>query len=98
MNSPKSNFARSVSILVGGTAGAQLITIAATPLLTRLYTPNDFGVLAVYMSVLALFTVVASLRYELAIPLPESDDDAIHIVVLCLFITLLMTVLSLIII
>lgn len=95
MNSPKSNFARSVSILVGGTAGAQLITIAATPLLTRLYTPNDFGVLAVYMSVLALFTVIASLRYELAIPLPKSDEDAIHIVVLCLFITLLMTVLSL---
>lgn len=96
MISPKNNFARSVSILVGGTAGAQLITIAATPLLTRLYTPNDFGVLAVYMAVLALFMVIASLRYELAVPLPESDDDAIHIVVLCLFITLLMTVLSLI--
>lgn len=94
MISPKNNFARSVSILVGGTAGAQLLTIAATPLLTRLYTPNDFGVLAVYMSVLALFTVIANLRYELAIPLPESNDDAIHIVILCLFITLLMTALS----
>jgi len=91
---PKSTFARGLSVLVGGTATAQLITILSSPLLTRLYKPDDFGLLAVYASVLSLFTVVASLRYQLTIPLPESDEEAIHLVVLCIFITLLTTTLS----
>src|SRR5690625_1325307 len=91
---PKNAFARGLSILIGGTAAAQLITVVSSPLLTRLYTPDDFGLLAVYASILSLFTVMASLRYQLTIPLPESDEDAIHIVVLCIFITLFTTTVS----
>ncbi|MFW3616422.1 lipopolysaccharide biosynthesis protein [Billgrantia antri] len=79
---PTHTFARGVSVLVGGTAGAQLLTIAAAPLLTRLYTPEDFGLLAVFTAFLALFTVLAAGRYELAIPLPENDQDAANLVLL----------------
>lgn len=86
---PKNAFARGVSILVGGTAGAQLIMVLAAPLLTRLYTPEDFGLLAVYTGLLALFSVVASLRYELAIPLPENDSEAANVVKLSLLLVLL---------
>jgi O-antigen/teichoic acid export membrane protein len=81
---PQSAFARGVSVLVSGTIGAQLLTILAAPILTRLYTPEDFGLLAVYGSMLAMIGVVASLHYELAIPLPDDDVDAANIVVLCL--------------
>jgi len=81
---PKSAFARGVGVLVGGTAGAQLLTVLASPLLTRLYSPEDFGLLAVYASLLALFGVVASLRYELAIPLPEEDGEAANVAALSL--------------
>lgn len=81
---PKSQFARAVSVLVGGTAGAQVMMVLAAPLLTRLYSPEDFGLLGVYVGLLALFTVIACLRYELAIPLPEHDQEAANIVVLCL--------------
>ncbi|WP_448364807.1 oligosaccharide flippase family protein [Fluviibacter phosphoraccumulans] len=91
---PKNTFARGVSVLVGGTAGAQLLTVLAAPILTRLYSPEDFGLLAVYASLLGLIGVVASLRYELAIPLPESDEEAAHVVVLSLLIVLGMTVLA----
>lgn len=45
---PKNRFARSVSILAGGTAAGQAIVVLASPLLTRLYSPEDFGLLAVY--------------------------------------------------
>ncbi|MEX5686805.1 oligosaccharide flippase family protein [Pseudomonas silesiensis] len=83
---PKNQFARGVSVLVGGTAGSQLIMVLAAPLLTRLYTPEDFGLLAVYAGLLALLTVVASLRYELAIPLPEDEQEAANIAVLSLLI------------
>ena len=61
---PKSAFARGVGVLVGGTAGAQALMVLAAPLLTRLYSPEDFGLLAVYSGLLAICTVIAGLRYE----------------------------------
>lgn len=91
---PKNAFARGVSVLVGGTVGAQALMVLASPLLTRLYTPEDFGLLAVYASILSLFTVIASLRYELAIPLPEQDSEAAHVTILSLLIVGLVTGIS----
>ena len=90
---PKNAFARGVSVLAGGTAGAQLLTILAAPLLTRLYSPEDFGMLAVYASLLALIGVISSFRYELAITLPEDDVEAANLAVLSLLLVLLTTVL-----
>lgn len=83
---PKNAFARGVGILVGGTAGLQLLSLLTAPIYTRLYTPNDFGLLAVFTSLIALVAVIASLRYELAIPLPADDQEAANIVVLALLI------------
>ncbi|MDB9342437.1 oligosaccharide flippase family protein [Nodularia spumigena CS-586/05] len=80
---PKNQFARGVSVLVGGTASAQALSILATPLLTRLYSPEDFGLLATYSSLLALINVVSSLRYELSIAVAKNDDEAIALVWLC---------------
>lgn len=69
--------------LAGGTAGSQVIAVAAAPILTRLYGPESFGILATFTSILALLNVVSSLRYELAIAIPEDEDDAIALVWLC---------------
>lgn len=88
---PKNKFARSVSVLAGGAAGAQVIVIAASPILTRLYTPDDFGLFAVYAAFLAILGVVASMRYQLAIPLPKCDGKALHIVVLSFLILFALT-------
>ncbi|NIC04064.1 oligosaccharide flippase family protein [Billgrantia bachuensis] len=92
---PTHAFARGVSVLVGGTAGAQLLAIAAAPLLTRLYTPEDFGLLAVYGGLLALFTVVASGRYQLAIPLPETEREAAEVLALSLAVVAFTTLVAL---
>lgn len=81
---PKSRFARGVTVLASGTAAGQAIVVLASPVLTRLYTPDDFGVLAVYASFLGIVTVAASLRYQLAIPLPRSDGSAANILALSL--------------
>ncbi|WP_205599034.1 lipopolysaccharide biosynthesis protein [Halomonas faecis] len=83
---PQNKFARSVSVLAGGTAAGQIIVVAASPILTRLYSPEDFGLLAVYAGLLGILSVIASLRYQLAIPLPESDEEAGSIVVLSLLV------------
>ncbi|PSS47913.1 lipopolysaccharide biosynthesis protein [Pseudomonas sp. BBP2017] len=78
----RSEFLRNVVTLMTGTTLAQAIPIAAMPLLTRLYTPEDFGVLALYMSIAAMISVVINARYEIAVMLPERDEDAASLVVL----------------
>ena len=71
-----------------------MITVAAAPILTRLYGPESFGVLATYVSILALLNVVSSLRYELAIAVPEDDDEAIALVWLCFVLVAISTALT----
>lgn len=85
---PKNKFIKSVSVLVGGTAGSQLILIASSPLLTRLYTPDDFGVFAIFTGILAVLVVISTLRYEFAIPLPEKDEEAASLTLLGLIVVL----------
>lgn len=79
---PKSQFARNVITLMTGTALAQALPIAITPILTRMYTPDEFGVFAVYIAICAILAVVVTGRYELAIIVPEQDEDAINIMAL----------------
>jgi O-antigen/teichoic acid export membrane protein len=76
---PRGGFARSASILAGGTAMAQVIAIAAAPILTRLYKPGDFGALQVFISLVGLAMVAASGRYDVAILLPEDEQSAIDV-------------------
>lgn len=87
---PRNRFARSVTLLAGGTALGQAVTVAVSPVLTRLYSPADFGAFGVYASLLGIITVIASLRYEYAIPLPEEEETAVNLVGLC-FLLLAMT-------
>ena len=91
---PSGVYARNVSILMGGTVSAQLLTILAAPLLTRLYTQEDFGLLAVFISLLVLMSEVSSMRYELAVPLPDDDQEAANIVVLSLILVVISSLLA----
>lgn len=86
LNFKEKNFIYNVFILVGGTAIGQGITILASPFLTRFYSPEDFGLLATYISVLSVLVVIASLRYELAIPIAKNNNVASNLLVLSLFI------------
>lgn len=87
----KDSPAFSVLYLAGGTALGQGILVLASPFLSRLYRPEDFGLLAVYASLLGIFTVVAGGRYELAIPLPEKEEDARGLLKISLSLVLLTT-------
>jgi O-antigen/teichoic acid export membrane protein len=82
--------ARSIIQVAGGTAVAQLIAIAASPLLTRLYSPTDFGVYAAATTIVSLALVVSSLRYSTAIPIPADDETAAQLIalaVICVLVT-----------
>jgi O-antigen/teichoic acid export membrane protein len=93
---PKSEFSRNVLTLMTGTTIAQAIPIAISPILTRIYTPEDFGVFALYMSVASILSVVATGRYELAIMLPKKDEEAISIMVLSIVIAFFVSFVALI--
>ncbi|WP_406656876.1 oligosaccharide flippase family protein [Methanolobus sp. ZRKC2] len=86
------SFASDVLTLVGGTTFAQILILLAAPILTRLYGPDDFGVWALFISITGIIGVIVCLRYELAIMLPESDEDAINLLALSLAIVLLVSI------
>ncbi len=67
---------RSIATLLTGTVASQVIGIVTMPLLSRIYGPAAFGVLAVFLSVSAVVSMVSALRYDYAIVLPGNDEDA----------------------
>lgn len=67
---------RGALAIMGGTAAGQALAVLVTPILSRQYSPADFGVLAIVTALAVTLGTTAALRYELAIPLPESDADA----------------------
>jgi O-antigen/teichoic acid export membrane protein len=56
----------------------------ALPILTRLYSPEEFSILAVYIALLTMISVIACLRLEIAIPLPQDDAEAANLLALAL--------------
>jgi len=78
------SFLRSVAVLVGGTAMGHGITAAALPVLSRLYSPTDFSMLAVFAGLVSIVSVVACLRFDVAVALPEGDDEALRLLALSL--------------
>ncbi len=91
---PSGGFARNVLALMSGSVLGQVIMAAAAPVLTRLYTPEEFGTLALYVSIVTVGAVVLSWRYEMAIVLPEDDRDAANLFILSLAVAVGMTILS----
>lgn len=89
---PQSGFLRGVSVLTAGTVVAQLLVVLAAPVLTRLYSPEDFGLLAVFSSLLFPLSVISSLRYQLAIPLPEAKEDAAALTILSAVIVICLSI------
>ena len=65
-----------------GSALGQILLIAISPILSRIYEPEHFGVLAFYLSVFGVAAVVASLRLELAIPNARSGVEASQLTLL----------------
>lgn len=90
----RNSFLRHLSVLMAGTALSNLLIVLTTPILTRLYSPEDFGSLSIFLSILYTLTIIVSLRYETAIPLPEKDDDAFHLLILSTVIAVIMSVLT----
>lgn len=83
----QSEYIRNITILTSGTTVAQLIPILISPVLSRLYTPEEFGLFAFYMSVVGLCALIATLRFELTIIIPKNIKQAKNLFLLSLLTT-----------
>lgn len=73
-------FFRQVRTLVGGNGLAQAVTILCSPILSRLYAPQDFGWVALYVAIVIFLSPLVTERYEYAILLPRSARQAFALV------------------
>jgi O-antigen/teichoic acid export membrane protein len=89
--SPTNSFGQNVTVLATGAALGQGITVLLSPVLTRLYTTEQFGQLLVFMSILGVAGALVSLRYEIAVLLPEDNRVAANVAVVGLLIALAMS-------
>jgi O-antigen/teichoic acid export membrane protein len=85
--------ARQVGELMLGTLIGQAILVVSAPILTRLYTPADYGVLGTYSALVVVLSVVATLRYEPAILLPQADEEADSLAAMVLHLTVILSLL-----
>jgi O-antigen/teichoic acid export membrane protein len=87
----KYDFAKNTLTLMLGTIIAQAISIAIFPILTRIYSPEDFGLLSLYVAFISVLGVIATGRYELAIMLPKEEEDAKDLIKLSVLIAFIIS-------
>jgi O-antigen/teichoic acid export membrane protein len=75
---------RHTMVLAAGSAVARVVGVASIPVITRLYTPEQYGLFALFLSATALLMPLASLRYSAALPLPRRHGTAVALLLVCL--------------
>ena len=84
-------FYRNVFTLISAISVAQGIAFLIYPILTRIYTPEEHGIFSIYMSIIAITSIVSTGKYELAVLLPKDDFKSINLVFLSFFLSLVVS-------
>lgn len=83
----KDRFNKNAFVVAIGTLIAQIIAISVSPILTRIYSPENFDIFGLYLGISTILGVVISGRYEMAILLPKKNSDAMNVAGLSFIIT-----------
>lgn len=84
----------SVLKLLTGNVLAQLIGIIFIPVITRLFTPDDFGIYTLFITIVVFLGIFSTLRYEIAIALPSDNKKAIHVVIGGILVLIIMSIMN----
>ncbi|WP_299434128.1 lipopolysaccharide biosynthesis protein [uncultured Aquimarina sp.] len=76
----KNEFVKHVLTLISGTSVAQFIPIAISPILTRIYTPEDFSVLGIYISIAIILSEITTGKFELAVMNADDEEDKTNVI------------------
>jgi len=90
-NLRKSAFLKNILIVMSGTAIAQIISYALSPIISRLFTPEDFGVFGSFTAVAGIVGTLVTLDYSQASILPKEKAEAINLYVLSFISTCLIS-------
>lgn len=82
-----STFFKNILIVMTGTVVAQAIGFLLSPIISRLFSPSDFGVFGSFYSVLGIITAGVTLQYSQAIILPKEKENAINLFFVSCFCT-----------
>ncbi len=77
---PKSEFTKNVLTVMTGAGMAQAITLVFSPILTRIFTPEEFGVFYLFSSLADILFIPATGRYEMAVLVPKKEKEAANTV------------------
>ena len=90
----KGNFFKNILILMTGTVSVQLMNFLLTPIITRLYSPQAFGAMGLFLSIMGIVVAVAALSYPTAIVIGKSELETKLLVSLCLKLMILIGTMS----
>ena len=79
----KSSGVRNFTKLLSANVVAQVIGLVVYPILTRIYAPEDFGLLNLFLSIGGILVILSTAEYYNAIVLPEKKEDGLSVVSLC---------------
>lgn len=89
-----SQLMKHLAILTSGAALAQVVGVLAAPVLSRLYSPEEFGHFGTLMAIAGVVTVVGSLKYEMALVVEQDERKVVALQFLCFYVLLAVTMLS----
>src|SRR6056297_3261448 len=69
----KSEFLKNVFTLVSANTVAQIVAVLIYIIISRVYTPAELGLFALYMSIISITSIVCTGKYELAVMIPEDE-------------------------
>ena len=75
----QSSGVRNFTKLLSANVVAQVIGLLVYPILTRIYAPEDFGLLNLFLSIGGVLTILSTAEYYYAIVLPKNQKDAISV-------------------
>lgn len=92
-NFSKNIFMQNFIKLFSATLFAQIFTIALSPILTRLYSPEDFGYFSVYTAIVSLAIVYATGRFEFAISTTKTIEESENLLKLVVILSIVSSIL-----
>lgn len=92
----QSRVVRNTSVLLSGNILAQIITLAAYPIIARIYGPEEMGTLNLFVSIFAILVLLANAEYQNILVFHKNEKDLPSVLALCLSCVALVTALILI--
>lgn len=90
----KSEFVKYALVLMSGTFISQVLSYLFSPVITRLYTPEEAAELGLFIRIVGIGAAIATLRYELAIPITKTDSHAFRLYNFALRVVLTVTLIA----